>query len=894
MTFKTWKTRFFVLLIASAPWLPAPAQVENAWQIDDDSTASGSRGEYIADLSPAQQAAALTAGWSYTVTFRLVQHRGSFTQGMLYSLGNNRYNVFFDLDANNGLYAHIGLPGSFQSVPLVTNNGDLARSYHDHKVVFDPSSGAATYFFNGVPKFVWFGDLVSGPAGRVLWGAGSSGGSDVANYHRAVFAIAGTNGVSYAAGTEGNPPVAPDPVAQGWTLFTEHPNVLKLPVSPDSEAPRRYFALTLPASAVTDANAVLNGRLNPDSQLTRVQFEWGTTTNYGQVTPVEFIGGGDDQEVSYLLAGLTTGLEYHYRLVTSNVWGIKFGNDVRLVAGTAFEPHPITGLPALADGAVAWGDYDNDGRLDFLLTGVYDNGFREARIWRNTPGGFLDVTSQVAPGLPGVRGKAAWADYDNDGQLDFAITGVTGVGAEYIAQLWRNTGLGFVNVTASVAPGLPGVRPGALVWGDYDNDGRADLLIMGSGPDNPVFQIWRNTSSGFSNVTTTLSAAFPAGVASGAAAWGDYDNDGWLDLLVTGFTLQASRTSRIWRNTGAGFVDVTSTVAPGLPGLQWSSAAWGDYDGDGWLDFALAGDTSGSVFTTVCQIWRNTGQGFSNVTATVASDLRGLRDGALAWADYDNDGWLDLLLGGQNAALTVARNNGTRFDNLRYEAFGAGSSLTVPLIYGSVAWGDYDNDGRLDILYSGSTGGGHITGLLRNRTITTNTPPTAPGGLAMTASDQGVLLSWAAATDAQTPSSTLTYNVRAGTDPGGTNLIAFHAAPSGLRRIPAAGNSQLRRIFPLAGLTNGQPVYWSVQAIDSTLAGGPFSTQSSVVMRPELSLQSASATTAVISWAPPTWGWRLEATESLGASWEQVSAGEANPLTLPMTNAAQFFRLTQP
>jgi hypothetical protein len=112
---------------------------------------------------------------------------------------------------------------------------------------------------------------------------------------------------------------------------------------------------------------------------------------------------------------------------------------------------------------VAWGDYDNDGRLDLLLAGS-----DVSQLWRNTGSAFSNVTASVAPGLPGIyAGSVAWGDYDNDGRLDFLLN----------SQLWRNTGSGFSNVTASVAPGLPGGYRGS--WGDYDNDGRLDLLLTG-------------------------------------------------------------------------------------------------------------------------------------------------------------------------------------------------------------------------------------------------------------------------------------------------------------------------------------------------------------------------------------------------------------------------------
>jgi hypothetical protein len=312
-----------------------------------------------------------------------------------------------------------------------------------------------------------------------------------------------------------------------------------------------------------------------------------------------------------------------------------------------------------------------------------------------------------------------------------------------------------------------------------------------------------------------------------------------LDFLLTG-VLDGTNTfiSQLWRNTGNGFTNVTASVVPGLPAVFASSVQWADYDNDGRLDFLISGNTNFSD-GRVSQLWRNTGTAFTNVTASIVPDL--------------------------------------------------------PQFY-SLAWGDYNNDGRLDFVIAGSTNSIAGAQIWRNNTPITNTPPSAPTGLAMTASSNAVMLSWNSATDGQTPASGLTYNVRASTTPGGNDLLSAHVnATNGFRRVPAMGNAMLRHSLPLTGLTNGQTVYWSVQGVDNAFAGGPFAAETSVVSLPQLDIMRPDATNAVVSWTPPTFGWVLQQSSSLTASnWITPASGSANPATLPATNSAQFYRLHQP
>ncbi len=458
---------------------------------------------------------------------------------------------------------------------------------------------------------------------------------------------------------------------------------------------------------------------------------------------------------------------------------------------------------------MAWGDYDNDGRLDILLAGnTGSNGITQ--VWRNTSSGFTNIQA----GLPGVtNASVAWGDYDNDGRLDILLTGKTG--SNRISQVWRNTGNRFTNINA----GLPGVDNGSVAWGDYDNDGKLDILLTGntgaylSTGTNLITQVWRNTGSGF----TDIQAGLP-GVEESSVAWGDYDNDGRLDILMIGHA-NAARKAWVWWNTGSAFITNIDTSQ------MWfynGGAAWGDYDNDGNLDILMTGMAD---YTHQAQVWRNTGSGFSNIDA----DLAKPRYGSARWGDYNNDGRLDILLTGLDTVTSIRlltqlyQNTGSGFTNIEAGLPGVADS--------SAAWGDYDNDGRLDVLVAGNTFVTRITQVWTNLTAASNSPPTAPTGLAAEVTGRGVLLRWQPAQDVETPASGLTYNLRVGSTPGAGDIVSPQATSSGQRLLPEMGNAQERLWSMLTNLPPGTH-YWSVQAIDSAFAGSPFAEEQTFAIAP--------------------------------------------------------------
>jgi hypothetical protein len=562
---------------------------------------------------------------------------------------------------------------------------------------------------------------------------------------------------------------------------------------------------TQPATAISTVGATLNATANTLYLQATAWFQWGLTTNYGNVTgPISLAATNVAVPVSALVTGLSPSATYHYSVIVSNATGVNFGSDATFA--TQLFSQISTPLPAIQSGSAAWGDYDNDGLLDVVIAGTV-SGLPATQVWRNTGSGFTKTVD-----LTGVSpGSAVWGDYDNDGRLDLLISG-TGIGNTPKAEVWRNTGISFTNINA----GLVGVQSSAGAWGDFNNDGRLDILLTGTTAGSAqLTQLWQNTGHGFDPVPAGL-----PGVTGGSVSWGDYDNDGWLDILITGVDSTAHPIAQVWRNVGGTFVDSNA----GLPGISNSSGAWGDYDNDGRLDILISGSTG----TGLTQVWRNTGSGFTNINA----GLPGLSFGSVAWGDCDNDGRPDALIAGLSGGVPftqVWQNTPGGFIMI--------ANLTG-IVAGSAVWGDYNNDGRLDIFLVGA----NVTQLWQNQTPVTNTPPSAPTGLSATFNGLEITFNWNAASDAQTPAGGLSYNVRVGSATAQGNLTTPMSGNTGFRRVPHLGNRghtfTLTTLVPTLG-----KLYWSVQAVDSAMAGSPFATENAMNILPVAAPVSANTVT---------------------------------------------------
>jgi hypothetical protein len=371
--------------------------------------------------------------------------------------------------------------------------------------------------------------------------------------------------------------------------------------------------------------------------------------------------------------------------------------DVTRQAGLAVEMYGM---------GCAVGDFDNDGFDDVYITAVGNN-----HLFRNLGNGrFADVTAKAGLSDPGFSTSAIWFDYDNDGKLDLFVAhyvtwsiekdqycSLDGKNKSYCtpeaykgesAALFHNKGNGvFEDVTKRAGLYDPTSKSLGIAMLDYDNDGWIDLFVSNDTQRN---KLYRNNHDGtFTDNGEIVGVAYGesggtrAGMGSDA---GDYDHSGRQGLIVGNFTNEGLA---LYRNDGNGvFSDQSLAAGVSEPSLNILTfgAFFFDYDLDGLLDiFASNGHVADDIsvlrptlkYEEPPLLFRNRGKGkFEDVTSRMGPALRRAAVGrGAAYADYDNDGDLDLLLTANNGSARLLRNeNGNQNDALRIKLIGTRSN----------------------------------------------------------------------------------------------------------------------------------------------------------------------------------------------------------------------------
>jgi hypothetical protein len=475
--------------------------------------------------------------------------------------------------------------------------------------------------------------------------------------------------------------------------------------------------------------------------------------------------------------------------------------SLELTAQNSFSAGNKIGSDNFINGASSWGDYDNDGDLDLIVIGTPNNNSKTKLLKNNGNGTF---TENLTTGLVNIgAGDVEWGDYNNDGLLDLVVVGQNNSsGLEILTtKIYKNLG----NETfADVKASLTNVGGGSAKWGDFDNDGDLDLLICGvsSLQTFATFTaLYRNDGNdSFINMNVGFDNLSQSDI-----ALADYDNDGDLDVALAGYSGSIGIT-KIYQNNSDGTFSLTQSLTPAMR----ASLDWGDYNGDGYLDLVVSG-FSGTAQTL--SIYKNNQN--NTFTKVTDPDFVGGEQGATLWIDFDNDGDLDIV----SSTAGDGQWNTRLYTNVGGNDFTISTNTGLPIDISPIDIIDIDKDGDLDIFFPSTFNSANQLMFYTNNSSVVNSAPTAPSNLRSEFKGNSIVFTWSNSSDSQNAQRSISYNFYLRSN--NATIISAQSLPSGIRKVIQPGNTQLRTKLEIFDLKPGE-YYWSVQAIDNSYNASAF------------------------------------------------------------------------
>lgn len=357
-------------------------------------------------------------------------------------------------------------------------------------------------------------------------------------------------------------------------------------------------------------------------------------------------------------------------------------------------------------GGISFCDYNKDGWDDVTIG---TEAGKPVKIYKNNQDGTFSLESTLNPNNNAQQKQVIWVDYDNDDDMDLFIASDSGGN-----RLYRNDGTSLVNVSTVCGINTSPMDTYGASWGDYDNDGFLDVFISNRGEFTPRSNLlYKNNGDGtFTDVTVA------AGISTGSylsfcSAFFDYNNDGWQDIYIANDKYVIPNL--LYKNNGDGtFTDVSVASGTNIS-IDAMSVTIGDYNNDTWFDIYVTNGTQGNYFL------KNNGDGtFTNIASATGTLFSSIAWGA-SFLDAENDGDLDLyvsgMLDGSNPSfLSAAFYTNMGNDNFQIES-SVGFLNDTNESYAN-AIGDTDNDGFPEIIVNNS--GDENISLWKNQTTTTN------------------------------------------------------------------------------------------------------------------------------------------------------------------------------
>ena len=502
-----------------------------------------------------------------------------------------------------------------------------------------------------------------------------------------------------------------------------------------------------------------------------------------------------------------------------------FEADPQFYASSATDVTPGKWDTDMFRGNGFWADVNNDGQMDLFIVGNTTAAGWHSHIygWTNNNGTFTEIQNlpftQRSDGNACPAGDTrgtnnvtiAWIDYNNDGNIDVIQRGIKeGAAAEnstdsadLFINLYKGNGDGTFTLVENSGLQVIGTEQECLYSGittvvDFNCDGYQDIAMTGITDGDRFVSLYKNNGDGTFSLLdpkTTyvdwMGSSYDLALSSGSIAWGDFNNDGYPDFAINGWSDTVGGVATIvCKNNGDGTflcLDMATTdpsydYLPQQPGTQKGMLMWADFNNDGWLDLFVCGETyDGKNWGRTADILLNRGNEpedenidlvnfpesqFQRIPASESGiSLGQVKGNATDIVDLDGNGYMDIIVSGEGAGAQTdfIMNNGDMTfseDNSTNKAdFRSGASMEF--------W-DYNGDGYIDFFGMGYRDSGHKFTLYRNtgkyedddftqHDYPTNNAPEGPSSVAMAEDGNGVKITWGNGNDDVTKN--LRYNV---------------------------------------------------------------------------------------------------------------------------------------
>jgi hypothetical protein len=380
-----------------------------------------------------------------------------------------------------------------------------------------------------------------------------------------------------------------------------------------------------------------------------------------------------DGDLDYLIGGLNDKLLPFTSFYTNNGYGSFTEKSNEEVLG-------------LKRGAIEKIDFDFDGDLDILLSGINELDANEIAVLTND--GYGNFTKQTTNRLVAVsQGIIKAVNFQNDSTSEILICGLDET-QQPITRLYQKQSQGFESITSTQ---LPNFRASSVSSSDFNNDQIMDLVVCGESTLGESFlTVFMNDSSFSFQQQVNLTNH---SIINGSLSSGDINNDGWPDIFLMGEDSLGNGASLFYINNQNGIFNLVQDVE--IIGLLNGRSVLEDFDKDGDLDLLTTGEDDNNNGKT--QLYHNDGTG--KYIAIKGTFLAGYSNSALVTADINRDGFIDFYVTGKNNNDEIGSNLYLNNQNGLFQEFK--NSLLLGVLHGKMVAADFNKDGLMDIFQMG-------------------------------------------------------------------------------------------------------------------------------------------------------------------------------------------------